>query len=302
MGQSLYTTETPSGETSESPGPTLGTVVTPGVAGNVTHLKWFAPAESTGNDAATPLVLYDAITRAELARVTISLTLNAWNVGALATPVAVSAGQAVIPSVKTASRYTFTGGYFNGFALVVGDLTAPATADDPIGNGRFATGIDGYPDGHFNGNNYWTDLVFEPTGSPTPDGFFIPASVGSPTASVGLSTAPSGIAKATSLGLPTAAYNLSTAPSGIGVAVALGTPSAAVQSASPAGIAVGVAPGTPAASYGLSAAPSGLAVVVRLGSPSSLEPVSSGSGQPRVVTVSTGRRITTSTRPGRITD
>lgn len=91
-------------------------------------------------------------------------------------------------------------------------------------------------------------------------------------------------------------------PTGLAVPVTLGTPTASLGlSGAPAGLAVPVALGTPATAL-LGASPTGLAVPVHLGTPGSRAPSAAGAGRPRVVTSTTGRRLTTQTRPARIDD
>lgn len=249
MAESLYTTETPASETSESPGPTIGTVIKITAANKqITKLKWFAPAESTGNDSAIPFVLYDAVTQAELARKVIAITLNAWNFATLDTPYATSLNQKVIACVKTPTRYVYTSGFFASTDLVVGNLTAPATGNDPIGNGRFATGADAYPSGTFGGNNYWTDIVLEDVvTTPTilPTGLSIPVSLGAPAVSQGLGMKPNGLSIPVSLGAPAVSQPLGVKPNGLAIPVSLGAPAVA-RAVNLAGLSIPVTLGAPA--------------------------------------------------------
>lgn len=168
MAESLFTTQTPATQTSEAaPGPTLGTVIVVAVAGQVTHLKWFTPTPVPTNVATLPFVLYNAATQAELARVVPgSLTANTWNTVALPSPVSVAAGTRLVVAIRTADRYAVTSGLFATAGITNGNLSSPATDSDPIGNGRFRTGLDAYPSGTFGGNGYFTDIVFS---SGTPD-------------------------------------------------------------------------------------------------------------------------------------
>lgn len=166
MPESLYTSsDAPTNETAESPGPSLGTVIVVAVAGTVTHLKWYCPAVVPTNGAALPFVLYDATTQSQLARTTAAV-VPGWNVVAI-TPVNVTAGQRLLPTVYTASQYAYTPNYF-AVARVVGNLTAPSFGQDPVGQGRFRSGNDGVPTTGSTGNNYWTDIVFVPTATTTP--------------------------------------------------------------------------------------------------------------------------------------
>lgn len=166
MAESLFTTQTPAAQTVEgAPGPTLGIVIEVAVDGRVTHLRWFAPATLPTNTDTLPFVLYNATTQAELARVVPgSLTANAWNTVALPTPVLVTAGTRLIPAIRTSGRYAFTSGLFASAGITNGNLSAPATSADPIGNGRFRTDLDGYPSATFGGHCYFTDIVFQASG------------------------------------------------------------------------------------------------------------------------------------------
>lgn len=252
MAESLYTTESPASETSESPGPTIGTVIKVTVAGHqVTKLKWFAPAESTGDDANIPFVLYDADTQAELARKVASITLGVWNTVTLTTPVAVSLNQRLLPAVKTPTRYTFTSGFFATTDLVVGNLTAPATGNTTGGNGRFHTGGDAYPESTFGGNNYWTDVVLEavPAGDAiAPGSLAIPLSLGTPTVSQSLTAAPASLSLPISLGAPTLGQTLAVTPASLGLPVSLGAPAVATAfqgAITPASLGLPVSLGDP---------------------------------------------------------
>lgn len=163
----LFTTQTPSAQTSEpNPGPTLGTVIIPAVAGVVDQLGVYAPNPLPTNAATAPFVLWDHATSTELGRVVRgSLTSDAWNWATLSTPIAVSAGQRLVVSWRTADRYAYIANFFQSAGLTNGLLSAPATGSDPIGNGRFRTDLDAYPNNTFGGHCYLTDLNFTPTGS-----------------------------------------------------------------------------------------------------------------------------------------
>jgi hypothetical protein len=228
VSESLYTTETPASETSESPGPTIGTVIKITAANKqITALKWYAPAESTGDDGAVPFVLYDADTQDELARKVVAITLNAWNTAVLDTPYATSLNQRIIAAVKTNSRYVYTSGFFSTTDLVVGNLTAPATGNTTGGNGRFHTGGDAYPESTFGGNNYWTDIVLDPldTDAVAPDSLSVPVSFGAPAVTQPFTAAPDSLSVPLSLGAPAVAQSLAVAPNSLSVPVSLGAPS-----------------------------------------------------------------------------
>lgn len=163
----LFTSQTPNLQTSESnPGPTLGTVIIPSVAGIVDQLGVYAPNSLPSNAATAPLVLWDHTGGVELGRVVRgSLTANAWNWATLTSAISVSAGQRLIVSWRTADNYALITGFFSSSGLTNGFLTAPATGSDPIGNGRFVSNTDGYPNQTFGGHCYLTDINFTPSSS-----------------------------------------------------------------------------------------------------------------------------------------
>lgn len=170
----LFTSQTPTGQTTEAaPGPTLGTVIIPSVAGTIDQLGVFAPVTLPTNAATAPFVLWDHTTSTELARVVRgSLTSNTWNWATLTPTIAVSAGQRLVVSWRTSDRYGYIANFFNASGLTNGLLSAPATGSDPIGNGRFATAADAYPNSTFGGHCYLTDINFTASSS-----FIAPAPV-----------------------------------------------------------------------------------------------------------------------------
>lgn len=163
----LFTSQVPNLQTSEAnPGPTLGIVIIPTVAGVVDQLGVFAPVSLPSNAATAPLVLWDHTTSSELGRVVRgSLTANVWNWATLGTPINVSAGQRLVVSWRTADNYALITNFFSSSGLTNGLLSSPATGSDPIGNGRFASATDAYPNNTFGGHNYLTDINFTPASS-----------------------------------------------------------------------------------------------------------------------------------------
>jgi hypothetical protein len=154
--QSLFTTQTPATFNNDNAPYTLGTVITPAVAGTITAGRWYFPTSlPTGT---TTFVLYDYNTQTELARQAFTNpTGGAWNTTTLTTQVTVTAGQTVVACVFTPDRYVSTSGFFNT-ALTNGDLTGPATTS--IGNGRFRNDIDAYPSDTFGAASYFVDMLF----------------------------------------------------------------------------------------------------------------------------------------------
>jgi hypothetical protein len=341
VAESLFTTETPSGtdNTDGTPGITTATSMIFAVAGTITHVRFYSTLHPSGTytglvwhvDSADPNASGGTLLASK--SVSSGITGGGWNTITLDTPVSVSTSTLYrIGLHSDAGLYVNTGTFFTS-SLTTGNITAPHNGDDPVGlgsvfQGTFAVNASPtYPTTAFNANSYFIDVVFVAGGAPTgttPNGLAIPVSYGSPTAALGLSTAPAGLAIPASLGQPTAslnrsaaptgisvpvslgtpstAYNLTTAPAGLGIPVSFGSPSVGAQGALPAGLAVPVSLGTPSASYALSGRPNGLAVAIHLGQPSTQPPTVSRSGLPRLVTGSTGHRISTSTRQGRITD
>lgn len=163
----LFTSQTPNLQTSEAaPGPTLGTVIIPSVAGVVDQLGVYAPSTLPSNAATTPFVLWDHTGSVELGRVVRgSLTADTWCWATLSSPVNVSAGQRLVVSWRTAGNYALITNFFSASGLTNGLLSAPATGSDPIGNGRFASNADAYPNNTFGGHCYLTDLNFTPLSS-----------------------------------------------------------------------------------------------------------------------------------------
>lgn len=299
MADSLYTTETPAGETAESPGPTLGTVIIPAVAGTITHLKWYVPSVLPTNSAAFPFLLYDSASNNLLASEVVALSAPGWITVPLTNPQHVNANQAFIPCVYTGSQYVFSAAYFNSSGRTIGNLTAPQSSADPqgIGNGRFRSSANGFPSSTFNGNNYWTDVVFVPDGglpSASPSGQAIPVALGSTAVSLGLSSAPAGQPVPVALGATAAALGLTAAPSGLAIPVALGQPTVGRNGVAPGGLAIPVSVGQPAVSNPMVATPSGLAIPVGLGQVSTLEPVATDSPSWPIVAMSRGPIVDTS--------
>lgn len=163
----LFTTQVPNLQTNEAnPGPTLGTVIIPSVGGTIDQLGVFAPVSLPSNASTAPLVLWDHATSSELARVVRgSFTANAWNWATLSVSVTVSAAQRLVVSWRTADNYALITSFFASSGLTNGLLSAPATGSDPIGNGRFASASDAYPNNSFSGHCYLTDINFTPLSS-----------------------------------------------------------------------------------------------------------------------------------------
>lgn len=165
MPEWLFTSgQAPSAQTNETPGPTIGIVIESDVAATITHMAAWIADPVPANAATLPFVLYDSVSQEELARFVPGSLVVGRNEFELPVPVHINAGQAVIPAIKTSDRYRYTANMFQTVGLVNGHLSTPATGDDPIGNGRFATGADAYPSGTFGGHNYWIEIGIVPDG------------------------------------------------------------------------------------------------------------------------------------------
>lgn len=177
--------------------------------------------------------------------------------------------------------------------------TATSVSDDTAGGGNqsaisgTSVDVDDPP-----GYNY----ALTASGA-APTGIAASVALGQPSSSIP-SAAPTGIAASVSLGVPTAALNRTAGPTGIALTASLGLPSAGsgASGASPTGIALTTLLGVPTAALNRTAAPTGVSRTVLLGQPSPIPPTAYSSGNPRLVTTSTSHRLTTSSRPERITD
>ena len=90
-------------------------------------------------------------------------TASGWQQIIFPSPVPVTVGRVYIASYHTASgSYSASPNYFNT-ARTRGPLTAPASTVSG-GNGVFVYGdTSAFPTDTFNANNYWVDVIFEPT-------------------------------------------------------------------------------------------------------------------------------------------
>lgn len=132
----------------------LGVSFTPSQPGQVTAIRFF---KGTGNDGIHTGSLWTA-TGVRLSTVTFEdETATGWQTAVLPEPVTVAKGQTYVVSyLAPQGHYSFTGGFFDDGPWSAGDLTAPATA-----NGRYLYGPGGgFPTFHWNGANYFVDVVF----------------------------------------------------------------------------------------------------------------------------------------------
>lgn len=131
----------------------------------VTHLRWW---RGTTNVNADNLRLYrvdSASSGTMLAEVTSPAAAGTgWQVSTI-TPIQLTAGVRYKVVAHMPTHYVATGGYWasggpGDGGIVNGVLTAPDTANaDGGGQGTFKTGAVAFPDGSFNGGNYWVDII-----------------------------------------------------------------------------------------------------------------------------------------------
>jgi hypothetical protein len=88
-----------------------------------------------------------------------------WQSVFFSSPVVISPDTTYVASYfAPQGHYSVTGGYFNGQEAAQGPLVALANGVDG-GNGLYAYGGGGgFPNGTYNGGNYWVDVLFTPTG------------------------------------------------------------------------------------------------------------------------------------------
>jgi hypothetical protein len=138
----------------------VGTKFTSTRAGQVVGVRFYKGAQNTGVHIGR---LWTAAGR-QLASATFDAeSPSGWQTVDFAAPVDIAAGTTYVASyVAPVGHYAVDPGYFNA-AHRSGVLTAPRDA----GVFRYGTG-DAVPAQTFGGNNYWVDVLFVPTGQPTP--------------------------------------------------------------------------------------------------------------------------------------
>jgi hypothetical protein len=159
--------ETPpeAGDVSAADGLTLGTRIHFAVAGQVTALRYY---ESANLDGAVELKLWNGGTNTQVAVVAAPTAVAGsagWRTVALPTSVGVSASPAwyVVSYHLVDTNYSAQASYFTS-ARVVGNLTAPASADVSGGNGLYTyEGGHTRPSSNFNASCYFADVVFRTT-------------------------------------------------------------------------------------------------------------------------------------------
>ena len=137
----------------------LGARIEAARAGLVTELRYYRGAEDAGDTDARTLTLWDG-SGAELASVTIESAPGAvgWQVGTLAAPVEIAAGETYVASYGTDGNYAYSSGFFgSGWSSADGLLSAA-----PGANGVYASGGTGlFPTQSYAATNYWVDVTLE---------------------------------------------------------------------------------------------------------------------------------------------
>jgi len=140
----------------------------------VTALRWYRGTTSVNPDSLRLYQITSPSTGTMLAEVVSPVaTGTGWHESPI-TPVAISAVTRYKSVAHMPNHYTATGGYWAGGGpgaggIVNGFLTAPNTGNaEGGGQGTFRYGVVAFPDGTFNGGNYWVDVVVtdvDPTGT-----------------------------------------------------------------------------------------------------------------------------------------
>ncbi|GAA3458432.1 DUF4082 domain-containing protein [Saccharothrix longispora] len=141
----------------------LGVRFTPTAGGQITGVKFYKGAGNTGTHTGT---LWSPTGQVLATGTFQNETAGGWQVLAFAAPVYVSAGVTYTASYTTTTgRYSVDAGYFSGYSVASGPLSAPASGDG--GNGVFRAGT-GHPTNSYAGGNYWVDVVYLPNADNTP--------------------------------------------------------------------------------------------------------------------------------------
>jgi len=178
MTESLFTGQTPAQNNQNDGTPTItrGVTLAFGVAGTITHVRWWCPVTNTGTYtvAVWELTSGSAGTLLQSKVHVGSPSSNGWNTTALDTPVMIDLAKAYRIGVNNSEgRYVASPGAFTG-AIVNGDITGPADGGT-AGGFTIAQGVFNisaalaFPNSHAGGStNYFADVLFEPSGDGGP--------------------------------------------------------------------------------------------------------------------------------------
>lgn len=133
-------------------------------AGSITDLRYYRGTADAGDIDVRTLNLWTAA-GVRVGQVTVASVAGAtgWQIGTLATPIAIAANTTYIVSYGTTDNYAYTSGWFS---------TAHASPDGVLSgltgnNGVFSHGgTGGFPTLTYNATNYWVDVTFQQAGNP----------------------------------------------------------------------------------------------------------------------------------------
>jgi hypothetical protein len=153
------TAAVPAGFADETAALELGTTFRTDVDGQVTSLRFYKAPGSPGPHVGH---LWDDTGTLLATAAYTSETASGWQQVKLATAVAVQKNRNYVVSYFCpAGVYAASGGYFKSGSTDRGQIHAPASsADGSIRNGVYRYGPSAFPDGSYNGSNYWADVVF----------------------------------------------------------------------------------------------------------------------------------------------
>jgi hypothetical protein len=161
--ESLFTSQVPSGSFQDGVALSLGTQITFAVAGSITQVRWYAPSTLPGSSVFANVFGLDALKKAGADATFSGLVSSTWCTATLSSAVAVTAGQTLVPTIRTPSWYvasTASTTPASPFPVTNGNLSTPTPA------GFFtAFGGDGsvqWPDSNSNNGCYFVDVVFIP--------------------------------------------------------------------------------------------------------------------------------------------
>ena len=134
----------------------LGTKFSSSVNATATGVRFYKSSANTGTHTGS---LWTSAGQRVATGTFTGESATGWQTLTFATPMQIRAGQTYTASYTTTTgHYSVDAGYFNGKGAGIVPLTAPATGAVAGGNGVYRYGS-GYPDGSFNGSNYWVDPV-----------------------------------------------------------------------------------------------------------------------------------------------
>jgi hypothetical protein len=137
------------------------------VDGFILGIRWFTPTTRESGQRAGVFRRDSEGSGALLSSVNWVTTVdNDWNITALGSPLAVTAGQAYYTAMFVPKYYPATAGYFasgpGSGGITNGDLHAYFDGESGLRNGRFHSGGSDltFPDAEFNGGLYFVDVDF----------------------------------------------------------------------------------------------------------------------------------------------